>query len=220
MVTKKTTTTWDTIITPAKGGTETRWLLIVAMCILIVCAIAISARTRDSKETELKSWQINAFEDLNAKEIGVFNSLLTASIEIEQTHDFEDGYWLEVNELEGLYVPPFVKDSAWKKQGQITWEKKILNAGKQHIAMYKGIPSNNDVRGTFLLLMLHDHRKKQGSASKNVPHAPFEIWFHKNTPQKFPETITDQALISSGWNQIIALTGEDEANRMKGKKIP
>ncbi len=208
----------ETIVTPAKGGTETRWLLIIACCILIVCAIAIFARTGSVDQITMESWQINAFKDLNAKEIGIFNSLLTASIEIEETHDFE-GSWLEVNELAGMYIPPFVKDSAWEKQGKITWEKKILDADQRHIAMYRGIPSTPDIRGAFLLLMLHDHQKKQGNAAKVASHAPFEIWFHKNTRQKFPEIITDQALISAGWNEIVALTGEDEVNRMKGKTI-
>ncbi len=123
------------------------------------------------------------------------------------------------SELEEYLIPPFVKDAAWGKQGKIAWEMKIIPADDRHIAMYKGIPGNDDVGGAFLLLMLHEHKKRQGNVSTGSTHMPFEIWFHTTADQKFPDVITDQALISAGWREIVALTGEDEVSRIKGKTI-
>ncbi|PIE64407.1 MAG: hypothetical protein CSA26_08605 [Desulfobacterales bacterium] len=203
----------EAIVPPARGGRETRWVLVAAVCILVVCSAAIVTRTRDDSENRLKSWQLNAFSGLNGNEIGVFNALLTASIEIEDIHT-QEGYWIDVNALEKLYIPPFARDAAWKKQGRIVWKQKIINAENRHIAMYMGTPANDDIGGTFLLLMLHDHEKKQGNVGSRPGHAPFEIWFNRERGPEFPRIITDQAFIGAGWKEVIALTGKDESTRM------
>ncbi len=209
----------ETIVLPAKSGSETRWLLLITALIVTLCATAIYFRTGSNMEKTTETWQINAFSELNRQEIGVFNSLLTAALEIGATHDLDDGYWLNISELEEFLVPPFVKDAAWSKQGKIEWDLRIIPSENRHIAMYKGIPANDDVGGAFLLLMLHEHKKKQGNVPAGPTHAPFEIWFHEKAQQKFPDVITDQALISAGWREVVALTGEDEVTRMKGKTI-
>ncbi|PID76905.1 MAG: hypothetical protein CSB24_04205 [Deltaproteobacteria bacterium] len=201
------------VVTPAKGISETSWVLSLAFLILALCSVLIFTRGKEAAEEEISPWQINAFAELNASEMGVFNALLTAAIEIEQAH--EEGGWMEVVELEGMFIPPFARDTAWQKQGKIVWEKNIFNAGDKHIAAYKGTPANDAVRGDFLLVMLHDHQKKQGNAAAG--HAPFEIWIHDQAGRKFPQMITDQALIAAGWREIVALTGKDEITKTKGK---
>lgn len=212
--------TRQTIVSPARGGTESKWLLLLTILILTICFTIVSARTHGNTESKTESWQLSAFSDLNSFEIGVFNSLQIAAIEIGQVHDIENGRWMGAKELKANYIPPFVKDAAWHKQGEIQWKQKLIDAQNRHIALYKGKPSTgNAVGGTFLLLMLHDHQKKQGNAAIRLAHKPFEIWFHKTVDQKFPTVITDQALINSGWLEIIALTGEDEITRIKGKTI-
>lgn len=211
--------TRQTIVKPTKGGPETQWLLAIAFVTLAVCALTISMRTGSTTEKEIESWQINAFQTLNGSEIGVFNGLQTAAVEIDETHEMEGDYWITVNELQALYIPPFAQDAAWHKQGELAWTRKILEVEGRHIALYKGVPAKDQVRGVFLLLMLHDHRKKQGNVAACPTHAPFEIWFHDRLDQEFPEVITDQAIIASGWKEIVALTGEDEVIKMKGKAI-
>ncbi len=209
----------ETIIAPAKSGSETRWLLFIITTLLVICAATIFMRTGGTKKNELEAYQINAFSEFSAPEMGVFNNLLTAALEIDSTHSHEDGYWMTVNELAAYLVPPFVKDAAWNKQGKIFWEQKLIKAEGHPIALYKGVPTNDDVGGTFLLLMLHKHLKKRGNTSTTAAHIPFEIWFHKTITQKFPDIITDQALIRAGWKEVVALTGEEEVTRTKGKSI-
>lgn len=219
MTPTKQTKQLNHIVCPAKSSTETRWLLGITLFTLVICATAISMPHSGSKTKQVEAWQLNAFAELNGNEIGVFNGLQTAALEIAETHELEDDHWMDVAELEKLYIPPFVKDAAWHKQGEILWSMKKLNSDKRHIALYKGTPAKDIVRGDILLLMLHDHQKKQGNAASGPTHAPFEIWFHDKTNQKYPEIITDQALISSGWREAVALTGEDEVTRMKGTSI-
>lgn len=209
----------ETIVAPARGSRETRWILLLSLMIVAICSFVIATRGKDSAAEQLESWQLNAFTELSSNEIGVFNALLTAAIEIEDSHDLEDGYWLEIKELEEMYIPPFVKDAAWQKQGKIQWDKKNYNSQDRHLAVYKGEPTTPDIAGTFLLLMLHDHKKKQGNASPGPVHAPFEIWYHPARDRNFPEIITDQAFIAAGWQEIVALTGEDEVSKMKGELL-
>ncbi|PIE65355.1 MAG: hypothetical protein CSA26_03255 [Desulfobacterales bacterium] len=209
----------ECIVQPASGGSETRWLLVIVIMIVVCCGLAIYMRTETGVQKGPESWQMNAFTELNSSEIGIFTALQTAAVEIDETHDLEDGRWLGIDEMEELYIPPFVKDSAWHKQGKVVWTRKIVSADEIHIALYRGISDTETVRGTFLLLMLHDHKKKQGNVAAGPTHAPFEIWFHDQKDRAFPDIITDQALISAGWREVVGHTGEDEELKLKGKMI-
>lgn len=208
-----------TIVKPANSTQETRWLFLVVVLVFFCCASFITFRTGDNQVKDIENWQLNAFEDLNGNELAIFSALQTAAIEISDLHEFEGPGWASVEKLEEIYVPPFVRDSAWRKQGEIDWTMKDLQVGELHIAIYQGRPAKEAIGGTFLLLMLHDHKKKQGNAAAGKTHAPYEIWFNTNLDKKSPDVITDQALISSGWREVVALTGEDELIRTKGKKI-
>ncbi len=189
----------------------------ITALVLGVSAAAISLPRGGSDDAEKPARRLDAFNDLNSGETWVFNSLLTAAIEIDQTHDMEDGRWMDIAELEELYIPPFARDAAWKNQGKITWKLAILHADINHIALYRGIPATKDVRGTFLLVMLHEHKKKQGNSPDGPGHAPYEIWLHPDRAKDFPAIITDQALIAAGWSQVVAQSGEDEFKKLKGK---
>ncbi len=208
----------ETVVTPAGGGKETLWLLVVIAVTVICCAAAVSLRTREDREKRIQDWQIDAFQDLSSREMAIYNGLQTASEEIIFIHSLENR-WPEIRELQDQFITPFVEDAAWGNQGRITWQKKILDAGDMHIALYYGSAEQADKDGSFLLLMLHDHKQKQGNVGGGPTHAPYEIWFHASGGKKPPEIVTDQSLISSGWKEIVALTGEDEMKRMKGTSI-
>ncbi len=207
-----------TVVKPSQSTRETKWLFLIVTIIVMICAAIISLRNHSYQAKTIEQWQIDGFKELTPVETAVFTSLQTAALEIGQTHEL-DGYWMNILELEMLYVPPFAKEAAWKKQGQIKWSMTDLKNGERHIAIYKGVPGNNDVGGVFLLLMLHDHKKKQGNVAAGPEHAPYEIWFNKKKDQKTPDIITDQALIAGGWREVVARTGEDEVMRTKGKAI-
>ncbi|PIE68839.1 MAG: hypothetical protein CSA21_05390 [Deltaproteobacteria bacterium] len=211
---KKTSLVTEVVIPPARGGSETRWLLLIT-CVVLVCTVtAIGLRVDAGKDRPLESWQLNAFTSLRTQEIGVFNALQTAAQEINETHILEPDRWMDIDDLKILYIPPFVEDAAWHKRGEIKWSMKILDPGGRHLALYKGQPTTPAVRGTFLLVMLHDHPGAGTSTAAEVIHAPYKIWLHDNAGQQFPEMITDQALIKAGWKQVIALTGDETTQRI------
>lgn len=209
----------ETLVAPAKGGKETFWLLIVAAVILMCCGTAIGMRMNTDYKKSIDTWQVNAFSELEAGEISIFNALQTAAEEIAETHEMEPTSWMSVEELEELYVPPFAHDAAWNKQGKIKWTMQSGSSDNVHIGLYLGHPQAEDIQSAFLLLMLHEHKKKQGNAATGPTHAPYEIWINDKKSQDFPTIVTDQALIAAGWKEIVALTGEDEMKRMKGSTI-
>ena len=155
MESKSLKTVNERIVQPAKGGTETRWILAFAAFIILCSGTAIGVRTGGNQEKQVESWQINAFETLNGAETGVFTALQTAALEIDETHKYEQS-WMDITELEDLYIAPFAKDTAWHKQGELVWTKTEVPVENRHIALYLGHPQTEAVAGSFLLLMLHD----------------------------------------------------------------
>lgn len=207
----------EQIVVSSQTKNETRWVLLLALFTVVCCSFLVGLRNNEEVINPTKSWQIDAFTYFNPQEMGVFTSLQTAAEEIIDVHVISDDEgWPTVDSLEEEYITPFVQDTAWKNQGRITWKASNLGADSRHINIYYGIPKNDDIRGLFLLLLLHDHAKKQGNAAFGATHAPYEIWFNENLDSKEPSSITDQSLIASGWKEVIALSGDDEEKRLKG----
>lgn len=166
----------EEIVCPACGRSETRWLFGAAVLIFAVCASVVGIRTSTDTTKQIETWQIDAFNVLRPAELGTFNALRTAALEIEDVHDTEGERWMPITELQEYLVPPFVHDAAWRKSGKLTWEQNIVPAGNRHIALYRGQPQEAGVSGTFLLVMLHEHTKKQG----NVPTGNKDIEWAEN----------------------------------------
>lgn len=207
------------VVAPASGKRESRWVLSVAVCISLFCAAGIGIRNTQPAPHVVDAWQINAFTDLSGPELGTYNALRTAALEIEDVHKEQQDQWMTLAELTDLYIPPFIHDAAWRKAGKLRWSRKVQLAKEMHIAMYLGNPQESGISGSFLLLMLHNHIKKQGNAASGPTHAPFEVWYHSGEQKPFPEMVTDQALIAAGWREVVALEGKDEVKRMKGRDI-
>ena len=206
------------VVSPSGSSTETKLVFLVMFVTLVICGSSIGIRNLGGRPSNLPVWQVDAFSDLNTRELSVFNELLSAGPEIDAFHEDEGG-WPTVLQLEEEYIPPFVKNNAWKKNGRIFWQREILSNSGSHVAIYKGTPENiGKMSSTFLLIMMHDHAKKQGNAGMPV-HAPHEVWIHSSMDKDFPETVTDQALISSGWKEVVARRGEDEMKRTKGEEF-
>lgn len=200
---------------PGGGSRETRCVICAALITLAACALFAGGRISDSYAKSVEPWQINAFEDLNPVEMGTFNALRTAALDINDIHD-EEVRWMKVSELERLFIQPFARDAAWRKAGRIRWRSRTLPSETTHTALYLGSPEEADKTGQFLLVMLHSHEKKQGNAGTGPEHAPFEVWYRPAGSSEFPQIITDNALIALGWKEVVALRGEDEVRRVKG----
>ncbi|NDV28552.1 DUF6162 family protein [Desulfovibrio sp. JC010] len=185
------------VIRPSSSGTETKFVFAAMLLTLVVCASSIALRHISKKEYSLPDWQINAFDSLNPQELAVYNGLVSAGAEIDAIHADDNNRWPTVAELEEDFIPPFTKDSGWEKDGRIFWQRKILDSGYSHLALYRGISKESDkIRGTFLLAMIHDHVKKQGNAVSDAQAEldSFKIDSYETTPQpaekKFPAMTT------------------------------
>jgi len=203
----------EVVVRPSGPGLETRLVLTVALLTILICGGAIVLRNTAATATEIPGWQVNAFESLRAEELAIFNGLQTAALEIEMYHQDEAG-WPSVDDLADDYITPFVQDAAWEQNASMAWTRNIISTEDKHIALYVGHPGQAERSGSFLLLMLHDHAKKDGNAGGAV-HAPYEVWIHASPVADIPIMITDQALISKGWREVVARRGEQETIRTK-----
>ncbi|PIE73689.1 MAG: hypothetical protein CSA20_01825 [Deltaproteobacteria bacterium] len=202
------------MVPSAQAQKETRWVVLLAVLTVFCCGLFIAMRWQHHEENEAEAWQIDAFTIFNSPEMGVFTSLQTAAQEIIDAHTLSEAQsWPEVKQLEDDYITPFVRDVAWEKHGRITWTLKDLRAEERHIAVYYGAPAGREVRGLFLLVLLHDHTKKQGNAAVGPTHAPYEIWYNANITRQIPDVITDQVLIAAGWKEVVSRSGDDEKKR-------
>lgn len=208
----------DVVVRPSGSGTETKLVVLVALLVLVTCGSFIVLRNTTATAKSIPTWQIDAFKDLRAEELAIFNELHTAAPEIEIFHEDEGSRWPSVDELAADFVPPFVQDAAWEKNGRMGWSRNIISTQDKHIALYVGHPGDASKTGSFMLVMLHDHVKKEGNAS-GATHAPYEVWLHPSPAADIPTMVTDQALINKGWREIVARKGEDEARRTKEEYI-
>jgi len=204
----------EMIVRPSGSGLETRLVLAVAMLTMVICGSAIVLRNTTATAKEVPTWQVDAFKDLRAEELATFNGLHTAAPEIEIFHEDEDSRWPTVDELASDLIPPFVQDAAWEKNGSLGWTRTIISTQDKHIALYVGHPREVSKSGSFMLVMLHDHVKKEGNAGA-ASHAPYEVWIHTSPAAETPTMVTDQALINKGWREVVARRGEEETMRTK-----
>ncbi len=204
-------------VSPAGKGSESLYLLLITVVIVATCAVLISVTSGKEQQRVLQGYQIDAFADLNAKELAVFNNLRTSAVEIDDIHREDVNYaaWPAVEQLQQDGLPPFVQDVSWKKSGQYLWKKVARPEGNIDLAVFVGYPQDAEC-GTMLLLFTHEHGKKQGNAHGESQHAPYEIWYHSSSREPLPEVFTDQVFIAAGWKEIRALSGADEVKRVKG----
>ena len=190
------------VVRPAGPAPETRLVLAAALLTVLVCAGIIALRHGPATARELPEWRIDAFAELRPRELAVFNGLRSAAPEIDLYHA-EEGGWPTVDALADEFIPPFVRDASWRRNGGHHWTRSVLTSPGRHVALYVGHPEDSAVSGTFLLLMLHSHAKGQGNADTGV-HAPNEVWLHASPVAPIPDMVTDQALIAKGWREVVA----------------
>jgi len=202
----------EMVVRPSGPGRETGLVLLFALLTVLVCGSAVALRNSATEAGPLPSWQVDAFRDLGGMDLAVFNALVTAAPEIEMIHE-EMGGWPTVDRLAGDFLPPFVEDAAWERNGAYAWDRVAIASAARHIVLYVGRPQGEGA--TFMLVMLHEHIKKEGNAAGSV-HAPFEVWMHPSSASEIPKTVTDQALIGQGWREVLARKGEGEIRSDRG----
>lgn len=205
------------VVRPSGTSRETWLVMLVAALTVAICGAVVALRNPMETVTAEPEWRLNAFAELQGGELAVFNALHTAAPELIMAHE-EEGNWPEIEALARDFLPPFVRDAAWRRNGQYHWERSIIRTADKHIACYLGRSFDNAARRTFLLVLLHTHGTKDGNAG-GMNHAPYEVWVHDATSVGMPAVVSDQTLIGKGWREVIARSGESELIRNKGEGV-
>ncbi len=208
------------IVSPAGKGSESIYLLSVAMVIVLVCGTLIFLTTAREEQRRLRGYELDAFTELNARELAVFNTLRTAALEINDMHNEGSGVtlWPTIEQLQEEALPPFALDIASEKSGKYRWQRVVRPQGDIDLAIYIGHPEERGC-GTMVLLLSHGHHWQESNSSGAAQNPPFTIWYHPAAVQPLPDIFTAQAFIAAGWKEIRPLSGADELQRIKGDGI-
>jgi hypothetical protein len=206
------------VVKPAGTSREGLYFVLTVAVVIAVAGICIMHRTRAEPERVLFEYQISGYKDLNNFEQGTFLALYTAAMEIDASHDNNEGTWPSVRDLQEQFIPPFAHDRAWGMSGKLIWTQKILNTDMIHATAYLGKPSISDISGSLLLVLLHDHSTEGDYQIGEPEHddGPFKIWYSRETAVDFPERLSVRSLAIKGWKEVIPYTGDDEMKRIKG----
>jgi hypothetical protein len=196
------------IVRPADARNEVYLLCVVVIAVLACWTIAIHGRSREGDELGLAPWQVGAFHDLNTREQGLFAELRLAAEEIHQTYLDENGTWPRLSVIKKDGIAPFTPDAAWHNRGRLQWNDRVENNPGVDMVMLLGVSSDPKTTGSFLLEVHHHTQTKQDGP-------PYGIWYHPGQPV-WPLATTPQSLANAGWKQVVAYTGENEVQRLKG----
>ena len=199
-------------VVPAQVHQKAETLLICAVVALLV-ALAVAfglVRGVDHRLPALLDWQVSSFADLSESDQAIHSALIVAGEEIGYMNsDFGD--WPAPDELDKILLPPFVKDEFWKQHGAVDWSlihaASYLNGGDTG---YLGVHGAAAGQHSYLLLFRHRH---VGAAYANQ----IDIWIHRASDPPPPASTKAEALISSGWKQVVVYSGADELTRLKGR---
>jgi len=196
-------------VKPASARLESIVALLACVLIGAGCFAYAASKAKDHPEPKLMQWQISALGGLNPVDQAIHSSLLAAADEIAQTYLFTDS-WEDVSDLEEGLVPPFYKDGLWEQQGRIQWKRYAPPSSDSAGGVYYvGTHGGNKGQGAYLLVMAHVHAGIATSQQNTV-------WMHPNNNPPVPDVVKPEALIIQGWRQVIAYSGADEAQKVRG----
>jgi hypothetical protein len=171
------------VVRPAGAGHETLYVLLLCLMILAVAGSVVAWRHESPEPTRVSSHQLDARRDLSASEQGIYADL---RVTLDEIHLLRQEQQIlptpEVLAEEGF--APFAQDASSVSRGGHAWQ--LLDA-----RAYFGKSQTPAVAGSFLMRLTADE------------HAP-DIWLSRSTDPDAPTDLTDAALESAGWQQIVA----------------
>ncbi len=172
------------VVRPAGAGHETLYVLLLCMMILLVAGSVVAWHGESKQVSSVGAHQLDARRDLSAAEQGIYADLRVTLDEIRLLR--EDHQALPTPQaLADEGFAPFAQDASAVSRGAHTWQ--LLEP-----AAYLGLSQTPSVAGSFLLRL-----------NTESPAAP-DIWLNRSTVLAIPTELTDAALISAGWQQIVA----------------
>ena len=171
------------VVRPAGAGHETLYVLLLCLLILAVAGSVVLWRGESHEVSSVNSHQLDARRDLSASEQGIYADL---RVTLDEIH-------LLRQEQQALPTPealadegfaPFAQDASSVSRGNHAWQ--LLNA-----TAYFGLSQTPTVAGSFLMRLT------------DTDDAP-DIWLNRTSTLTTPADLSDTALESSGWQQIVA----------------
>lgn len=166
----------QTVVSENRGN-EGYWIAFLCALIFILGALLLPFNSANHQHQSLASYQVSVTE-LMPPPLAIISELRLAHEEIRYLYD-TNGTWLSVQQLEEQWIAPFVKDKSWTHQGQHHWS--LVAPG-----IYQSEPA---ITGTRYLL---------NSLQKHV-----DIWLQLDSKASLPSSVDSQALIDSGWTQVV-----------------
>jgi hypothetical protein len=171
------------IVRPAGAGHETLYVLLLCLMILAIAGSVVLWRGEPDEVSSVNSHQLDARRDLSASEQGIYADL---RVTLDEIH-------LLRQEQQALPTPetladegfaPFAQDASSVSRGAHAWQ--LLDS-----KAYFGQSQAQGVAGSFLMRL---------TATNDAP----DIWLNRATDLKAPADLSDAALESAGWQQIVA----------------
>lgn len=172
------------IVRPAGAGHETLYVLLLCLMILAVAGSVVAWRHESQVVSNVGSHQLDARRDLSASEQGIYADLRVTLDEIQLLRQ-EQQTLPAPQALAEEGFAPFAQDASSVSRGAHVWQ--LLEA-----KAYFGQSQTPSVAGSFLMRM---------SAADDA--AP-DIWLNRASGLKAPTDLTNAALQSAGWQQIVA----------------
>lgn len=171
------------VVRPAGAGHETLNVLLLCLLILAVAGSVVAWRHESQDTTSITSHQLDARRDLSAAEQGIYADLRVTLDEIHLLQQ-EQQTLPTPQTLADEGFAPFAQDASSVSRGGHAWQ--LLDA-----KAYFGHSQAPAVAGSFLMRL---------GADDTGP----DIWLSRATDLKAPADLTDAALESAGWQQIVA----------------
>jgi len=171
------------VVRPAGAGHETLYVLLLCLMILAVAGSVVAWRHESQAVSNVNSHQLDARRDLSASEQGIYADLRVTLDEIHLLRQEQQTLPTpEVLADEGF--APFARDASSVSRGGHAWQ--LLEA-----RAYFGQSQAPTVAGSFLMRL---------SAGDDAP----DIWLNPGETLAAPTDLSDAALESAGWQQIVA----------------
>jgi hypothetical protein len=198
------------IVKPATGRYEGFYLLLVCVTVLVVCGTLILQRQTKLEVINLQPYQISAFADLSKTEQGIFNDLYAAGLEVQTAHR-DSNSWLLLDDLVDLALPPFEQTSLSQSRGGHQWSAVSFETKGLSAMGYFGKSARVADARSFLLVMQYQPPQGLPPGSRIDPSAglSFSIWVNSNAAITAPKTLNTPGLVDLGWQEAVALRGEE-----------
>lgn len=172
------------VIRPAGAGHETLYVLLLCLMILAVAGSVVAWRSESLVVSKVETHQLDARRDLSAAEQGIYADLRVTLDEIQLLRQEQQALPAPERLAEEGFAP-FAQDASSVSRGGHAWDLLESQA-------YLGLSQAPAVAGSFLMRI---------SARDD---ATPDIWLNRDAALKAPDNLADQALISAGWQQVVA----------------